>query len=178
MKTVILLVAAVVAVLATGCGSTNTVTKTVTVVRTTASDLGPPRETVFYGHIESLTRTGNGFELRFDPALFLLGTTAQRAAVEDGLLEPGEPVPNDNYTRDETHRLLTYIVPASARVTVLINPGTGGIRSTAIAVSELAQIIEGKNPERRPLFGPVKAFGFWIQVDIDRVRSLDQQYHP
>lgn len=171
------LFAVVVAAVLTGCGSTKTVTKTVT-VRTRASDLQPPREIVLYGHIESLTQEGGGFELRFDPALFLLGTTAQRAAVEDGLLEPGEPVPNDNYTRDETHRLLTFTVPATARVTVLTNPGTGGIRSTAVPVSELAQIIAGKNPKGRPLFGPVKAFGFWIRVDIDRVRSLDQQYRP
>jgi hypothetical protein len=177
VKTGTILVVAVVAFLSTACGSTKTVTKTVT-VRTTASDLQPPREIVLYGHIESLMQEGDGFELRFDPALFLLGTTAQLAAVEDGLLEAGEPVPNDNYTRDETHRLLTFTVPATARATVLVNPGTGGIRSTAIPVTELAQIIEGKNPKRRSLFGPVKAFGFWIRVDIDRVRSLDQQYRP
>jgi hypothetical protein len=24
----------------------------------------------------------------------------------------------------------------------------------------------------------VKAFGFWIRVHIDTVRSLDEQYHP
>jgi hypothetical protein len=178
VKTAVLLAAVLVALLSMGCGSTKTVTKTVTVVRTTASELQPPREVVLYGHIDSLTPKGQGFELRFDPAFLLTGATAQRAAVEDGVLEPGEAVPNDNYTRDESHRLLTYTVPSTASATVLINPGTGGIRSTAVPVSELARIIRGENPRRRALFGPVKSFGFWIRTRIDAVRSLDQQYRP
>ena len=101
------------------------------------------------------------------------GLTAQRAAVEDGVLEPGEPVPNDNYVVDEGHRLLTYEVPATAHVTAL----TKGVTGTPITVSQLAQLASGKNPFPRPLFEPITT-GFWIQVDIDTVRSLDQQYRP
>ena len=61
------------------------------------------------------------------------------AAAEDGAVEPGEPVPNDNYVVDEGHRLLTYIVPADARVTVLTESPEG----TPISVEELAQIVAG-----------------------------------
>jgi len=135
-------------------------------------------ELVFYGHIRSLTRKGSRYELRFDPAWLLEGVTAERAAVDDKVLAPGEPVPNDNYTRDESHKLLTFLVPPGARVTVLTNGGTKGIASTPIGVAELAQIVAGRNPKHRALFGRVVGFGFWARVATDTVRSLDEQYHP
>ncbi len=138
----------------------------------------PAGQLVFYGHIKSLRPSGHRYVLRFDPAWLLEGVTGQRAAVEDGVLAPGEPVPNDNYTRDESHRLLTFLVDRTARVTILTNPGTSGIMTTPVTVSELAQILEGKNPKHRKLFGSPAGFAFWARVAIDKVRSLDEQYHP
>lgn len=137
---------------------------------------GPPRELVQYGHIASLRPRAGRYELRFDPAFWLGGATANEAAVEDGAIRRGDAVPNDYYIREEGHRLLTYRVPLTARVTVLTNPG--GIRSTRIPVSELAQIVRGKNPKRRPLFDRANGLGYWITVATDTVRSLDQQYQP
>ncbi len=134
----------------------------------------PAGETVQWGHVKSLLRKGSRFELRFDPALWLSGVTAQRAAVADKVLRPGEPVPNDYYIRDESHRLLTYLVPAGARVTVLTNATC----STPIGVAELAQIVRGQNPKRRPLYDRGNHLGYWLRVRIDTVRSLDQQYQP
>ena len=61
--------------------------------------------------------------MRFDPAWFTSGVTANEAAAEDGVVEPGEPVPNDNYRIEEGHRLLTYLVPADTPVTVLTREG-------------------------------------------------------
>jgi len=138
----------------------------------------PAGQQVFYGHIVSLKKSGARYELGFDPAWLLSGVTAQRAAVADGVLQPGEPVPNDNYTRDESHKLLVFKVPLSARATILTNEGTTGLSSTQVAIPELAQIIAGKNPKHRKLFGSPKGFGFWSRVSIDSVRSLDEQYHP
>jgi hypothetical protein len=138
--------------------------------------VGPPRALVQFGHVASLVRKGGRYELRFDPALWLGGTTAYHAAVEDGAIRRGEPVPNDYYVREEGHRLLTYTVPPNARVTVLTN--SAGIRSTRITVPELAQIVKGKNPKRRALFDRANGLGYWIRVATDSVRSLDQQYQP
>ena len=76
-----------------------------------------------FGHISSLTRKDDLYEMRFDPAWFTSGVTANVAAAEDGVVEPGEPVPNDNYRIEEGHRLLTYLVPADAHVTVLTRQG-------------------------------------------------------
>jgi hypothetical protein len=178
----------VAAVLGAGCGGTTTVTvtspaKTVTVSGPTTtvtvpatppatSGFGPPQPISEFGYIRSLTRAGNRFELRFDPAWFLSGATANTAASEDGVVEPGQPVPNDNYILDEGHRVLTYILPAKAHVTVLTNSG-GGVTATPITAAQLAQIVHGRSHLK--LFEPITT-GFWIAVSVDTVRALDQEY--
>jgi hypothetical protein len=140
------------------------------------SQQATPRTVVQYAHVKSIRRSNGRFIMRVDPALWLSGVTAYRAAVEDKQLPPGEPVPNDYYIRDLEHRLLTYLVPANAHVTVLTRNGNGPIPTTTIDVAELAQIVQGKNPKHRRLLEP-KA-GFWLRVVIDRAVSIDQQYQP
>jgi len=134
----------------------------------------PAGQFVSYGHIESLTRRGGRFEMRFDPAWWLTGVTASRAALED---TGSGDVPNDYYIVEEGHRLLTYVVARTAPVTVL----TRGLGKTTITVSELEQIVKGKNPKQRPLFDRTNSLGFWIRVGNkypNPVLSLDQQYQP
>jgi hypothetical protein len=133
-------------------------------------------QTTWWGHIKSLHRKGGHFELRFDPAWWLGGLTADRAAAEDK-----REVANDYYIVDESHRLLTYYVPAGARATVITNGATRGLCSTPVTVAELAQIVAGRNPMRRQLYDRARGLGFWLLVDFhypDPVRSLDQQYQP
>jgi hypothetical protein len=136
----------------------------------------PPRVVVLYAHVKSVRHTGGRFVMRVDPALWLSGVTAYHAAVEDKAIQPGEAVPNDYYIRDEDHRLLTYRVPSSTRITVLTRDGTGPIPTTVITVAEFTQIVNGKNPNHRRLLEP-KA-GFWLRVSLDTALSLDQQYQP
>ena len=133
----------------------------------------PAGQQVFYGHVKSLTRTGGHLELRFDPAWFLSGLAASRAKLAD--TGDGD-VPNDNYVRDDDHKLLTFVVSPSARVTVLTNEGTRGISSVPISISELVQIVKGV-PTKHKLFEPLDS-GVWIRVRIDTVQELDQQYKP
>ena len=106
--------------------------------------------------------------MRFDPEWFLSGATANAAAAEDGAVEPGQPVPNDNYRVDEGHRLFTYKVPANAHVTVITKAPTG----TPITVSQLADIVNGTS--KLKLFEPLES-GVWIVVHNDTVRSIDEQ---
>ena len=161
---------AAVLVLAAGCDGTKSVTRTVTVDSSAKQGVGAPLEHVEFGYIRSLEQKGAGYELKFDPAWFLSGKTANNAAAEDGAVPPGEPVPNDNYVVDEGHRLLTYRVAPDARVTVLVD----GPDSKPITVAELAQIVNGNH---KPLWEPIET-GFWIRYRIDTVHSLDQQYRP
>jgi len=128
-----------------------------------------------YGHVESLTRSGDHFELRFDPAWFLSGVTASHAKLED---TGSSDVPNDNYVVEEGHRLLTYIVPANAHVTVLTRGGAldaRGFPSSAITVSQLAQLVKGEQPVK--LFESLDS-GLWVRVANDTACSLEQQYRP
>ena len=125
-------------------------------------------ETVLYGHIKSLTRKGKKFELQFDPAWWLGGVPAQRAAVQDKVIRPGEPVPNDYYVVDESHRVFTYFVPTTTRVTVLDTRHLPN--SVASRVDKLARLVRVRT-----------RFGFWIRVGKrypSPVLSLDQQYQP
>jgi hypothetical protein len=138
--------------------------------------IGGPRRLVLFGHVKSLEAKGPGYEVRVDPAEYLSGATANRAAAEDKVIPAGDVVPNDHYIREAGHRLLTYEVSANAHVTVVTNAGTRGIFATRIPVSELAAIVKGKNPRHRALFEPRNPF--WIVVANDRALSFDQQYSP
>jgi len=162
------LVAALVAAaaLVSGCGGTKTQT-----VTTAGGKLGPTGEALFFAHIKSLSRSDGGFNARLDPAWFLTGLTAKRAKLED---TGDADVPNDYYIRDESHRLLTYRVPASAHATVLV----GGLHPVSITVAELARIIAGRNPRHRQLYDRARGLGYWVDANGDTVRSLDQQYQP
>ena len=129
-----------------------------------------------YGHISSMKLDGDRYVLRFDPAWFTSGETANAAAAEDGAVEPGEPVPNDNYVVDEGHRLLTYLVPTSTPVTVLTREGDpANFGATPITTAELAELVGGEKPVE--LFEPLDT-GVWIRVSVDTVCSIDQQYRP
>jgi hypothetical protein len=148
----------------------------VTVGNTGTNAAEAPRELVEFGHIASLTRQGDGFKMLFDPSWFLSGVTANAAAEEDGTIEPGQPVPNDNYVVDEGDRLLTYLVPADAHVTVLTTSGDPAqFGASPITVAELAQIVEGTS--QLELFEPLES-GVWITIDGDTVTAISQQYRP
>jgi hypothetical protein len=134
----------------------------------------PAGQTSSYGHIASLSRKHGRWVMRFDPALLLTGATAAQAALED---TGSSDVPNDSYTLEESHRLLTYVVSPTATVTVLLD----GLRPIVIPVSELAGIVSGKNPMHRALFDRARGLGYWIRVGDkypNPVLSIDQQYHP
>ena len=134
----------------------------------------PPATIVQFGHVKSIQAVGASYELKLDPAYWLGGLTAQRAAAQ-----AGQQVDNDYYILDPDHRLLTYKLPANAGATVLTN-SSGGIKSTKVPISELAQIVKGKNPKHRPLLetGSVRTLGYWVKTKIDTIVSIDQQYQP
>ena len=129
-----------------------------------------------FGHVHSVTRTGSGYEMQFDPAWFTSGVTANKAAAEDGAVEPGQPVPNDNYRVEEGHRLLTYLVPADAEGHRSDAPG----RPCELRVDAdhgRAARRDRRREEPVELFEPLDT-GVWIRIDGDTVCTLDQQYQP
>ena len=148
-------------------------TVTITVPnKITAAKIGPgaPKRQIQFGHIRSLKRSEGDYVLRFDPAQYLTGVTASDAMLED---TGSSDVANDNYVVDEGHRLFTYKVPADTHVTVLADD----VEGSPITVAQLAKLVKGKDPLGQPLFEPLET-GVWILIEIDTVRSIDQQYVP
>ena len=142
-----LVIVSVVVALA-GCGSTttvaNTVTETTTVSAAEPTDLAAPQQRVEFGTIRSLKRVGDRYEMSFDPALMLMGETANRAAQEDGVVGSGEPVPNDNYVVDESKRAYIYFVADDARVTLLVRTSPENWAPTRESLAELAKVVAGR----------------------------------
>jgi hypothetical protein len=170
-----------VAVVVSGCGSATSVTETTTVARTTTvsaaepTGLGPPGERVEFGHIRSLVRTNGHAVMRFDPALLLSGVTANAAAAEDGVVSPGEAVPNDNYVVDESPRAYTYRVADDVKVTLLVRSSAEKWAPTGVSLAELERAVGGTAD--LDLFEPLDS-GVWITIRIDTVRAVHQQYEP
>jgi len=158
---------------AAGCGSTRTVVKTTTVVST------PPPATTgkqwLHGEIRFVRRSGEHFLLGFDPSWFLSGVTANAALAQDQhqtcAPESCPPVPNDNYVVDESHRVFTYLLPRSARGTVLVSSSD---RRTITAAQLFRLVAHGGPPK---LFEPLQS-GVWLLVRIDTVQTFAQQYVP
>ena len=131
-----------------------------------------PRAISLFGYIKSLSREGDHYELRFDPALMLSGVTASRAALED---TGSADVPNDNYVVQESDRAYTYLVQRNAHVTVLTHAGSPPFGGTPISVDQLARLVRGGQPVK--LFEELSS-GLWLRYYNDTACSLDQQYRP
>jgi hypothetical protein len=174
-------VAFLVPILATGCGATRTVVRTVTVSQGLGSPPSAPRSLPFYGRVASITRRGDHYELRFDPAWFLSGVTANVAAAEDQGMrcraEACPPVPNDHHVLDEGHRRLTFLLPRGVRGTVLVQHGSAGgpFPATSITAGQLARLVHGASAVK--LFEPLSS-GMWLLVRNDTVLVFAQQYVP
>ena len=186
------ILSAVAVALAAGCGGGggHKVVRTVTlqkaaVAKTVAVQQKPAALSAtgdqrLYGLVKSLERKGDHYELRFDPAFFLSGVTANVAQAEDQQTpcQPSAcpPVANDNYVVDEGDRLLTYLVPAGVQGTVLTRTGSSGgpFPATTITIAQLAEIIAGQSSLK--LFEPLLS-GVWILVHGER-STFAQQYRP
>jgi hypothetical protein len=157
-------------VLLAGCGSTRTVVRTVTV--------SPHAQDVTYvGHIVSVTRSGGGYLVRFDPELDVVGVTANVAQAEDMHVSCAPrrcaAVPNDVYRVDETHRAYTFLMPATTKGTVLTS--THNVDGEPIGAPQLAAIVDGRS--RMKLFEPLES-GVRIDVRVDTITSFAQLYRP
>ena len=176
MRSVTIIAAAALLAAVAGCGGTRTVVRTVT-VPAKQSATGDQR---LYGRIVSLRRRGGHYELRFDPASFLSGVTANVAQAQDQgtRCRPSAcpPVANDNYVVDDGHRAFVYVVPPGVRGTVLTRGPKGlDLPGKTVTASQLAQLVAGESPLK--LYEPLSS-GMWILVHIDTVRAFAQQYVP
>ena len=128
-----------------------------------------------HGEIRFVRRDGDRYLLGLDPSWFTSGVTANVAQAQDQhrTCAPAAcpPVDNDNYVVDESHRVLTFVLPAATRGTVLVSSSD----RRRIGAAELARLVAGRSTVK--MFEPLQS-GVWVLVRIDTVQTFAQQYVP
>jgi hypothetical protein len=172
------ILAAVVVVLA-GCGgesgdgtpqasgSTTTTTQATTATRRTPNEQ--------FGYIRSVSTAGPSATFAFDEAEFLTGKEAQRAAEEDGAIQPGEPVPNDYYIRNpdkstQTLRIATDAKVTARRCSLCRNGQPGNLEDF------LASFMKTGQTYADPYRGAEAQY--WLTIEDGTVVAIDEQYVP
>src|SRR5262249_34415603 len=113
--------------------------------------------------------------LAFDRAEFLTGKAAQRAAEEDGTVEPGEPVPNDYYIRNPNKATQTLRIANDAKITAeRCKPCRHGQHGELGPF--LAGFMQGRQTYAAPYRG--KYSQYWLTIHDGEVVAFDEQYLP
>lgn len=176
------------AFLLAGCavgGSTKTTTVTVTRTVTAPTPHGPSfgalsqtENARYFGTPVSATQAGSRYLLVLKPQFFLVGLTAnvafarQQGAACAPLTCPG--VPDDRWVLPAGSATLTFVLPASAKGTV-ITLAHKQMQNTTVTGAQLAALVGGaKTPK---LIEPLDS-GLWLTVDVDKVTSFAQQFQP
>ena len=112
---------------------------TTTAVATPSGDLVP--DGTSFGYVTAINIGGR--TVTIDIAELLTGDAAVKAAIEDGVLEPGETsIDNDYYVRNKNPKLRTAPVAPTAPVNVLADPGSpdlssGSLQELALSLSKV-----------------------------------------
>jgi hypothetical protein len=128
-----------------------------------------------FGYVRSVSTAGPTATLAFDDAQFLTGDEAQRAAEEDGAVEPGESVPNDYYIRNPDKATRTLRIANEATV-------------TSVHCSPCREDVHGKlEPFLASFMEPRRGYGapyrgkyglYWLAVEDGEVVAIREQYVP
>jgi hypothetical protein len=128
-----------------------------------------------FGFIRSVDTSTEPATLEFDEAEWLTGEAAQHAAVEDGQLEPGQPVANDHYIRnpDKSTRLLEVAPDAAVTATRcgLCRDGKPG--NIADFLASFSKRGQSYNDDYRGAQSH-----YWLTIEDGRVLAIDEQYSP
>jgi hypothetical protein len=128
-----------------------------------------------FGYIRSVSTAGPAATLAFDEAEFLTGDEAQRAAEEDGVVQPGEPVPNDYYIRNPDKTTQTLPIATDAKITArrcsLCRKGQPGDLEDF-----LASFMKTGQTYADPYRGAKSQY--WLTIEDGTVVAIDEQYLP
>ncbi len=136
---------------------------------TSAPPLQDGRHFVFVNNV----RTAEGAEtLTFDLAYFLTGGAAVQAAIAHGVIEPGDPLPNDYYIVNDNPLLRT--VPVSPDVSVRVIDWKHCCDVTDATFADWAAAVRrGPTPEYHGADSP-----YWITSRGGVIVKIEEQYLP
>ena len=160
-----------------GCGGEDKAAPAPTQTQTSTQPALPPGPSAaeHFGYIRSVSTAGPAATLAFDQAQFLTGDAAQKAAEEDGVVAPGESVPNDYYIRNRDKTTQTLRIANDAKITArrchLCRNGRLGHLGPFLASfmkqgQTYADAYRGKNSL------------YWLTIRNDEVVAIDEQYAP
>ncbi len=118
--------------------------------------------------------TGDGFVI--DPAALLSGEEARLAAVEDGVIESDEDLPNDVYIRNEDESTSVVMSADDAEFSILLFDGQGSPAETSVSYQELADaLMMGSSDVYGVVDGIMPAM---ITLEDGVITSISQVYLP
>jgi hypothetical protein len=133
-----------------------------------------PSQAEHFGYIRSVSTAGPAATLTFDEAQLLTGREAQKAAEEDGAVEPGEAIPNDYYIRNPDKTTRTLRIANDAKITAercpLCRKGRPGELEPF-----LASFMHGRQTYADPCG---KYSQYWLTIVDEQVVTIDEQYLP
>jgi hypothetical protein len=128
-----------------------------------------------FGYIRSISTAGPVATLAFDEAQFLTGDAAQKAAEEDGVVAPGETVPNDYYIRNRDQAPQTLRIANDAKITAKRCPLCRHGRDGQLGPF-LASFMKGRQTFADPYRGKYSLY--WLTIRDGEVAAIDEQYVP
>ena len=134
-----------------------------------------PSPTEHFGYIRSVSTAGPAATLAFDEAEFLTGDAAQKAAEEDGVVAPGETVPNDYYIRNRDQTTQTLRIANDAKITAKRCPLCRHGRDGELDPF-LASFMKGRQTFADPYRGKYSLY--WLTIRDGEVAAIDEQYVP
>ena len=134
-----------------------------------------PSPTEHFGYIRSVSTAGPAAKLAFDEAEFLTGDAAQKAAEHDGVVAPGETVPNDYYIRNRDQTTQTLRIANDAKITAKRCPLCRHGRDGELDPF-LASFMKGRQTFADPYRGKYSLY--WLTIRDGEVAAIDEQYAP
>jgi hypothetical protein len=134
-----------------------------------------PSPTEHFGYIRSVSTAGPAATLAFDEAEFLTGDAAQKAAEQDGVVAPGEKVPNDYYIRNRDQTTQTLRIANAAKITAKRCPLCRHGRDGQLDPF-LASFMKARQTFADPYRGKYSLY--WLTIRDGEVAAIDEQYVP
>ena len=163
------------ALVAAGCGGGAADKAAPEPTQTSTQPTPGPSPTEHFGYIRSVSTAGPAATLAFDEAEFLTGDAAQKAAEEDGVVAPGETVPNDYYIPNRDQTTQTLRIANDAKITAKRCPLCRHGRDGQLD-SFLASFMKGRQTFADPYRGKYSLY--WLTIKDGEVAAIDEQYVP
>ena len=124
------------------------------------------------GFIDAAREEGGVRRLAIDYAELLIGEEAGQAAIEAGVIDPDEDLPNDYFVRNVNPRLREFTVSGSVTIT---SHTWGGARDQPVTWGEFQSFWSDSPPQRA---GHMRIVPWWIIRDGTVVIAIEEQYLP